>query len=155
MNQLFDTKELKEFKIIGISVRTTNKNNQALKDIGELFGKFIGQNISNKIPDKLTDDIYCVYTDYESDFNGPYTAIIGCKVSAITDMTAGLIGKTIPGSKYQVYKSTGKLSISLSKTWEGIWSSDIHRRYAADFDIYGEKAKDFENAEVETYVSVD
>jgi len=154
MNEIFMTTEMKEFNIIGISVRTTNTNNQALKDIGELFGKFTGHNISNKIPDKLTDDIYCVYTDYESDFNGPYTAIIGCKVGTLTDIPSGLIGKTIPGSKYQVYQSTGKLSISLRKTWEGIWSSDINRRYTADFDIYGEKARDFENAEVETYVSI-
>jgi predicted transcriptional regulator YdeE len=95
-----------------------------------------------------------VYTDYESDFNGPYTTIIGCKVSSLKDIPNGLIGKTIPDSKYQVYKSTGKLSISLAKTWEEIWNSDIHRRYSADFDIYGEKARDFENAMVDTYVAV-
>jgi len=148
------TTELKEFKIIGISVRTTNTNNQALKDIGELFGKFMGQNISEMIPNKLTDDIYCVYTEYESDFNGPYTTIIGCKVSSLNDIPAGFIGRTIPESRYQVYKSTGKLSISLGKTWEDIWSSELNRKYAVDFDIYGEKAKDFENGEVETYVSV-
>jgi predicted transcriptional regulator YdeE len=148
------TTELKEFKIIGISVRTSNTNNQALKDIGELFGKFMGQNISEMIPNKLTDDIYCVYTEYESDFNGPYTTIIGCKVSSLNDIPAGFIGRTIPESRYQVYKSTGKLSISLGKTWEDIWSSELNRKYAVDFDIYGEKAKDFENGEVETYVSV-
>jgi predicted transcriptional regulator YdeE len=148
------TTELKEFKIIGISVRTSNTNNQALKDIGELFGKFMGQNISEMIPNKLTDDIYCVYTEYESDFKGPYTTIIGCKVSSLNDIPAGFIGRTIPESRYQVYKSTGKLSISLGKTWEDIWSSELNRKYAVDFDIYGEKAKDFENGEVETYVSV-
>jgi predicted transcriptional regulator YdeE len=148
------TTELKEFNIIGISVRTTNENNKSLKDIGELFGKFMGQNISEKIPNKLTDDIYCIYTDYESDFNGPYTTIIGCKVSSLNDIPAGFIGRTIPESRYQVYKSTGKLSISLGKTWEDIWSSELNRKYAADFDVYGERAKDFENGEVETYVSV-
>jgi predicted transcriptional regulator YdeE len=142
------------FHIIGISVRTTNENNKALKDIGELFGKFMGQNIPEIIPNKISGDIYCVYTDYESDYNGPYTAIVGCKVSSLKDISSGLIGKTIPDSKYQVYKSTGKLSISLAKTWEGIWNTDINRRYSADFDIYGEKAADFENAEVDTYVAV-
>jgi predicted transcriptional regulator YdeE len=145
---------LSEFHIIGISVRTTNVNNQALKDIGELFGNFVGQNILQKIPNKISEDIYCVYTDYESDFNGPYTTIIGCKVSSLEDIPTGLIGKTIPESKYQVYRSTGKLSISLAKTWEGIWNSDLNRRYSADFDIYGEKARDFENAELDTYVAI-
>jgi predicted transcriptional regulator YdeE len=107
-----------------------------------------------KIPNKMTEDIYCVYTDYDSDFNGPYTTIIGCKVSSLNDIPTELIGKTIPDSKYELYKSTGKLSISLAKTWEGIWNADINRRYSADFDIYGEKVRDYENAEVDTYVAV-
>ena len=148
------TTELAAFQIIGISIRTTNANNQSLKDIGELFQKFMTQHILEKIPNKLSNDIYCVYTDYESDFNGPYTTIIGCKVSSLTDIPTGLAGKTIPDSKYQVYTSTGKLSESLARTWEGIWNSDLNRRYSADFDIYGEKAKDYENAEVDTYVAI-
>ena len=135
-------------------IRTTNVNNKALKDIGELFGNFVGQNIMEKIPNKMAEDIYCVYTDYESDFNGPYTAIVGCKVSSLNDIPTGLIAKAIPDSKYQVYRSTGKLSVSLSKTWEGIWNTDLNRRYSADFDIYGEKARDYENAEVDTYVAI-
>ncbi|HEY2347818.1 MAG TPA: GyrI-like domain-containing protein [Puia sp.] len=145
---------LEAFHIIGIFVRTTNANNKALKDIGDLFGRFMGQNISDRIPDKISGDIYCVYTDYETDFNGPYTTIVGCKVSSLKEIPAGLIGKTIPGSKYQVYTSTGKLSESLAKTWEGIWNTEVDRRYSADFDIYGEKARDFENAEVDTYVAI-
>ena len=52
---------LDAFHVIGISVRTTNVNNKALKDIGELFGNFVGQNILEKIPNKMTEDIYCVY----------------------------------------------------------------------------------------------
>jgi predicted transcriptional regulator YdeE len=148
------TTTLSAFHIIGISVRTTNVNNKALKDIGELFGNFVSQNMMGKIPEKVTEEIYCVYTDYESDFNGPYTAIVGCKVSSLDDIPTGFIGKTIPDAKYQVYTSTGKLSVSLTKTWEEIWNTDLDRRYSADFDIYGDKAKDFENAEVDTYVAI-
>ena len=148
------TTTLEAFYVIGISVRTTNVNNKALKDIGELFGNFASQNIKETIPNKISEDIYCVYTDYESDFNGPYTAIVGCKVSTLNVIPTGLTGKTIPDSKYQVYRSTGNLSISLANTWEEIWSADLNRRYSADFDIYGEKAKDYENAEVDTYVAM-
>lgn len=146
---------LGEFYIIGISVRTTNVNNKALKDIGDLFGNFIGQNLMPKIPNKMTEDIYCVYTEYESDYMGSYTTIIGCKVSSLAEIPGGFIGKTIPESKYKVYRSTGKLSVSLVKTWETIWSSsNLDRRYTADFDIYGEKARDFDNAEMDTYVAI-
>ena len=146
--------ELDGFYVIGISVRTTNSNGKSLKDIGGLFGKFMSQNLIQKIANKLSSDVYCIYTDYESDFNAPYTTIIGCKVSAIEDIPEGFVAKIIPASKYQVYKSTGNLSVTLGKTWEGIWSSEIDRRYSADFDIYGEKAMDFSDGEIDSYVSV-
>ena len=148
------TKELKGFIIIGISVRTTNANGKSLKDIGELFSRFVGEKLMNQILDKNSSDIYCIYTDYESDFNAPYTTIIGCKVSSVEHIPPGMVVKIIPGSKYQVYKSTGKLSECLTKTWVKIWESEIDRRYLADFDIYGEKGLDPENAEIETFVSV-
>jgi predicted transcriptional regulator YdeE len=148
------TTELDSFYVIGISVRTTNSNGKSLKDIGELFGKFMSQNLIQRIPNKISNDIYCVYTEYESDFNAPYTTIIGCRVSSTEDIPEGFISKIIPTSKYQVYKSIGNLSVTLGKTWEGIWSSEIDRRYSADFDIYGEKAMDFSNGEVDSYVSV-
>jgi len=151
---MVDTKELKGFIIIGISVRTTNANGKSLKDIGGLFSRFVSQKLKDEIRDKNSNDIYCVYTDYESDFNGPYTTIVGCRVSSMEHIPPGMVAKIIPDSKYQVYQSTGKLSECLGETWEKIWESVIDRRYEADFDIYGEKGLDPENAEIETFVSV-
>ena len=148
------TKELKGFIIIGISVRTTNSNGKSLKDIGEIFSRFVSQKLMDQIRDKNSSDIYCVYTDYESDFNAPYTTIVGCRVSSMEHIPPGMVAKIIPDSKYQVYHSTGKLSECLTKTWVTIWESEIDRKYMADFDIYGERGLDPENAEIETFVSV-
>jgi predicted transcriptional regulator YdeE len=146
--------EIDEFKIVGIAVRTTNRNGQSQNDIGDLWGMFIEQNLIDQIPNKLTNDVYCVYTDYESDFNGPYTTIIGCKVNSIDEIPAKFIGRTIPKTKYQVYKSIGRFPDSVMKTWIDIWNSDIPRKYVADFDLYGPSAQNPENAEVDTYVSI-
>lgn len=74
---------IEKFSVIGISVRTTNENGQSAKDIEALWGKFWGEEIQNQIPNKINDDIYAVYTDYETDFNGPYTLIIGLTVSTL------------------------------------------------------------------------
>ena len=109
----FTTIEIDEFKITGIAVRTTNENGQSQKDIGSLWGKFFSENIGGQIPDKETNDIYCIYTDYKSDFNGEYTTIIGCRVHSFDNLRDGFISKTIPASKYQVYKSTGELPLTL------------------------------------------
>jgi len=146
--------EIEEFKVIGISVRTTNQNGQSQKDISNLWSKFMGQNLIDQILNKKSQDIYCIYTNYESDFNGLYTTILGCRVNSFDSIPEGFISWTIPKTKYQVYKSTGKLPESVMKTWTNIWQSDIRRKYVADFDIYGQKSQNPENAEVDTYVSI-
>lgn len=146
--------ELNEFYVIGVSVRTTNQNGQSQIDIGELWGQFIGQSLIEKISNKVTRDIYCIYTDYESDFYGPYTTILGCKVASFKNIPEGFVSKTIPATKYLLYKSEGKLPDCVAETWSNIWKSDTNRKYIADFDIYGQQAQNSENALVDTYLSV-
>ena len=150
----FDTTQLEEFYIIGISVRTTNQNAQSQKDIGELWERFFTQNLISRIPGKASNDIYCIYTDYESDKDGPYTSILGCKVTSLDQVPGEFIGKAIPACKYQVYTSIGKVPDSIMSTWEFIWNAAIDRKYLADFEVYDEKALNFENAEVKTFISV-
>ncbi len=146
-------KHLDTFRVIGIAIRTTNKDAQSEKDISELWQRFIHEKIIDRIPDKINTDIYCIYTDYEGDHNGLYTTIIGCKVASTENLPEAFISKTIPATTYRVYASTGKLPDCVVKTWLTIWHSGLHRNYIADFDVYGEKAKNPENAEIETYVS--
>jgi|ERR1017187_3768469 predicted transcriptional regulator YdeE len=148
------TIELAEFKVIGISVRTTNENGQSQNDIGNLWAKLMGQNLIEQIPNKDTNDIYCIYSDYERDFKGPYTAMLGCRVNSFEKIPAGFSYRTIPKTRYQVYKSTGKLPDCVVMTWINIWKSTIERKYIADFDLYGQRAQDPEHAEVHTYVSI-
>lgn len=148
------TAVINEFKIAGIGIRTTNANGKAQKDIGILWERFFGQNIINQISNKETNDIYCIYTDYESDFNGEYVAIIGCRVSSFDNITEELVSKTIAQSKYQCYKSTGKLPDCVIQTWNDIWQSSSERKYTADFDVYRYNLQNPENAEVDTFVSV-
>ena len=150
----YETKELSQFYIVGISVRTTNQNGQSQKDIGDLFTKYMIGNSAAQIHNKVSEDTYCVYTDYESDANGKYTTLLGCRVKSLDSIPAGMVGIIVPKSKYNVYTSTGKLPDCVVSTWMGIWSTDIKRKYAADFDVYGPKAMNPANAEVETYLSV-
>uniref|UniRef100_UPI0040486E9A GyrI-like domain-containing protein n=1 Tax=Flavobacterium sp. TaxID=239 RepID=UPI0040486E9A len=63
--------------IVGIVKRTTNENQQAAKDIPLLWEKFMSEDIANKISKKTNDNIYAIYSDYESDHTKPYTIYIG------------------------------------------------------------------------------
>lgn len=145
---------LREFSIVGISIRTTNENGQSQKDIDELWAKFMSENIAARIPNKASDKLYCMYTDYESDFMGAYTTILGFEVNSAENLPDGLITKIIPASTYRLYKSTGGLPGSVINTWKHIWEGDVKRKYLADFDIYPADAFSSPSPLVETYLSV-
>src|SRR6516164_9420619 len=140
------TEELPSFKIIGIAIRTTNVGSKSQRDIGELWQRFIREGLIDKIPDKTDSDVYCLYTDYEDGAKGHYTTIIGARVSSLERIPEICIGKTIPASKYLKYQSQGKIPDAVVNTWTGIWHSEIQRKFQADFDLYGERAQDPENA---------
>lgn len=143
------------FYIIGITVKTTNENGQAAKDIGELWGRFMTENTLGKIPNRVADDIYSVYSDYEGDHTKPYTTILGCKVSTLDDVPAGMMGKTLGGGDFYKTSAKGDLSKGLVvNKWSEIWGMDLERLYTGDYEVYGENAKDPSDAEVEFFVAV-
>ena len=148
---------IQKFNVIGISTRTTNNNGQAAKDIEKLWEKFWGQNIQEQIPNKVSDEIYAVYTDYETDFTGYYTTIIGLPVSSLANIPEGFIGLTIETDNYQKFVSKGKMPDAVVNTWLEIWGNEelnTNRAYKADFTIHGKKYYDGDQAEVETFISV-
>ncbi|MCP4441449.1 MAG: AraC family transcriptional regulator [Aureispira sp.] len=150
----YTTVQLAPFYIIGLSVSTKNANGQAQKDIGQLWQDWFSQNISAKIPNKLSEDIYNVYTEYESDHNGVYTSILGHRVDSLADTPAGLVGNTIQGGQFALYQVQGELPAIVAQTWEKIWAELSSKRlYSADFDVYGPRVEG-EPAKVKTYVSL-
>jgi predicted transcriptional regulator YdeE len=148
---------IEKFYIIGISTRTTNENGQSTKDIEALWGKFWGEEIQKQIPNKVGDEIYAVYTDYETEFTGHYATIIGLSVSSLENIPKGFVGITIETGVYQKFVSKGKMPEAVFNTWLEIWANkelNLKRAYKADFTIHGQKYYDGENAEVETFISV-
>jgi predicted transcriptional regulator YdeE len=150
----FENVALGEFLVAGISVRTYNLNGQSQKDITELWNRFMNEKISEKIPDKVNENIHCIYAEYESDFMGPYTTILGYKVNSAENLPDGIVVKTISPSNYLLFKSTGKLPHCVLQTWQTVWDAAIKRSYRADFDVYPSDAFSSENPVVETYVSI-
>lgn len=142
------------FLITGISVRTTNQNGKATTDIGNLWTKFMSENLIDRIEDKETNDLYCVYTNYESDHTGSYTAILGCKVSSFDNICDGFARVIVPAGKFQVHILCGEFPNNIGCAWRQIWDSDIKRTYTADYDLYKANAKSFEETEAEIYLAV-
>ena len=80
------------FRLIGLKLpnKTSNENNQSSRDCGHLWQQFETEKIINSIPDKLSDEIYAVYFDYEPDDKGLFSYFIGCKVPENVVVPEGL-----------------------------------------------------------------
>ena len=148
--------QIEEFNIIGIAVQTTNENNQAGIDLGQLWDRFFSENVSEKISNKLSNDIYSIYTEYETDYTGKYTSILGHKVSSLGNIPDGMIGKTFETSNYKKITAKGEMPRAIVTTWLDIWARDkeLKRAYKQDFEIHGAKSQQGENSEVEIYLSI-
>lgn len=148
--------KVEPFKVIGIAVRTTNENNQAAKDIPGLWGKLMTEDILNKIPNKIDGTVYSIYTDYEKDHTKPYTTLLGCKVANLDDIPEGMVGKSFDGGNYVKFTPKGNLEEGLViNEWIKIWGMDLGRVFTADFEMYGEKAQNPADAEVDILIAVE
>ena len=146
---------IQKFNVIGISVRTTNVNGQSGKDIPALWNTFMSEAIQSKIPGKISEELFCIYTDYEKDHTKPYTTILGCKVDSLDFIPENMVGKTIASANYEELIAKGNLTEGIVfNKWLEIWNSDLDRSFTADFEVYGEKTQNPENAEVAIYIAL-
>ena len=152
MNHKIITKDA--FQVIGIEIRTSNQ--KAMLDLPKLWDKFFAENIKNQIPNKVNSNYLAVYTNYEGNHTKPYTCILCCEVNTLDTIPAGMVGKTIPFAKYEVFTVVGKMPDKIFEAWNDIWNSDIEKRraYIADFEQYGNKYGNSENSEMEIYIGI-
>ena len=144
------------FKLIGISVRTTNQNNQVQEDLGKLWGQFISENIHEKIPNKISNEILAIYTDYQSNYTEDYTTIIGVPVSTLNEIPDEMIGREFQPENFKKFVAKGEMPKAVVDTWTEIWKQDenLNRKYSYDFELYAENCQKGADSEVEIFVAV-
>lgn len=149
------TVKIEPFDLIGISIRTTNENEQSASEIAELWKKFMSENILEKIPNKIDNTIYSLYTDYEDDHTKPYTAILGCIVHGLDHVPKNMVGKSFAGGNYMKTSAKGDLRKGLVvNKWTEIWGMNLNRAYTADFEVFGQKAQNPNDAEIDFLIAV-
>ena len=147
--------KLEPFWIVGIDKRTTNKNEQAAKDIPELWNAFMVNNTIQRIPNKVNDTIYAVYTNYKSDHTEEYSTIIGCKVANLNNIPEEMTCIKIDNSYYSRFTAKGDLTKGvIYEEWMKIWGTNLDRKYTTDFEVYGVEARNPNDAEVDIYVAI-
>jgi predicted transcriptional regulator YdeE len=148
--------ELMEIKLIGLSLKekTRNENGQSTKDCMSLWDEFEKNHYAEMIPGKLSNELYGVYHDYEGDSSNPFAYFIGCKVDTIGKIPEGLKSLIIPAGIYYKIIAKGKMPECVINAWKEIWNIAIPRAYKIDFEVYDERSRDWNNGEVDVYLSV-
>ena len=147
---------IEPFKFIGIAIRSSNTTGKATEELGALWGRFFEEQIGAKIAGKVSEDIYSIYTDYESDYTGKYTCLIGYQVESLAHLAIGLVGREFAGGKHIKFEAKGKMPEAVVQTWQEIWAknAELDRKYTADFEVYGSKSQQGDNSVVDIFIAV-
>lgn len=151
-----------EFSIVGIEVRTSNAKEMTSDEaIGKQWQRFFQEGVQQKIPNRVSENIYAVYSDYASDRNGEYSFTLGAKVRAGTAAPAGFVVKKVRAGNYVVVGSErGPSAKVVPQAWQHVWvMEDQHklggtRAYQTDFELYDQRAADPQNAQVDLYIGL-
>lgn len=146
--------QLPAINMIGLSCRTSN-NGDAQNEISLLWERFGNENIADLIPNIASDDVMCVYCDYEKDHTRAYTVVIGCITTSLDDIPEGLVGKELPSATYAVFPVSGDFPESLIDVWNQIWGMDLKRTYTGDFELYGENFMIQDDKELEVFIAIE
>jgi predicted transcriptional regulator YdeE len=148
--------ELDEMVLHGLSLnkKTSNTNGQSAHDCGSLWQKFASENCFNLITNKMSEQIFAVYHEYEGDHTGQFGYFIGCKVSKESEVPEGLKKLVVTKGNFMKFVAKGTIPNCISETWKTIWASEIKRAYQADFEVYDERSANWNDAEVDVFVSI-
>jgi len=142
---------VKNLMLQGIGVRTNNENekNEETQKIAPLWAKYDEENIFSKTLNKVNNtSFYGIYTNYESDVNGDYDAIVAVEVTKAKNNAI-----VIENKKYLVFKKEGELPEVAFELWTEIWeyfknNSEYERAYSVDFEKYSKED------EIEIFISI-
>jgi predicted transcriptional regulator YdeE len=102
----------------------------------------------------MNKDTYAVYYDYDGDYTKPYAYFIGCPVADDAEVPVGMETITIPEQTYEVITAKGQMPNCIANAWREIWkNNNDNRAYGYDFEVYSEKSADWNNAEVDIFLS--
>jgi predicted transcriptional regulator YdeE len=130
--------------VVGFEVRTKNalEANPATRRIGDLWNRFFQERMSERITHRKDPGaVVGVYTNYENDHTGFYTLIVGAQVQDAKAIPSGMVGVTIPASKYLVFPAPGKMPEAIVAAWGVVWDyfaqgAAARRAYTTDFELY-------------------
>lgn len=125
-------------RIIGIELRTSNT--EAMQTIPTHWQRFTEDGVLARIPGKLSDEVYAVYTHFEHagvDNQGIYSLIIGAPVDSSQPVPPGMSHAMLPASPRAVFPVPQGRFDQVVPTWQEVWQrDDLPKAYVADCERY-------------------
>lgn len=134
-----------QLHLAGIEIRTTNSKeaDPATAKIGKLWQDFLAQGLNETIPNqKNPEQLFSVYTNYESDFTGEYSVILAKELANLSNLPENLVTLTVPQAEYLVFPVQGEMPAAIVQTWQIIWNyfsednTEYQRAYTTDFELH-------------------
>ena len=124
--------------VMGIFTRASNATPHL---IGDLWRKAHAQGDAKAVAARQSDDLYCVYCEYDGDYTQPYTVVIGCLVEPDAEVPEGMKKVTIDAGNFALFPVIMDHPLPGPTKWAEIWTVPLNRRYQADYDLYGQHGK--------------
>lgn len=125
---------VESFIVTGLSVRTQNSDefNEKTAKLPSLWQQFYTSELATNA------NIFGVYSNYDSDANGPYTVTVGVKFDYAQAQFSSV---TIQAGNYLVFQGTGPRPATVVETWKQVWAffetnSEHRRNFISDFETY-------------------
>jgi predicted transcriptional regulator YdeE len=127
-------KQVESFTVIGFSTRTQNSDefNEKTAKLPSLWQQFYTSELATNA------NVIGVYSNYDSDANGPYTVTVGVTSNhAQTQLSS----ETIQAGNYLVFQGTGPMPATVIETWKQVWAffekhTEHQRNFITDFESY-------------------
>ena len=124
--------------VIGIELRTSN--DEAFNTIPAHWQRFTAEAIPARVPGKLSDDVYVVYTNFQNagrDNQGIYSLVIGVAVPPAATPPAGFTRVVIPASARAVFPVEKGRFDRVGQAWQAIWQrGELKKTFIADYERY-------------------
>ncbi len=125
-------------RIMGIELRTSN--DEAMHTIPPHWQRFSTDDVLARIPGKLTDEVYAVYTHFENagvNNRGIYSLIIGAPVSSSQAVPPGMSHAVLPASACAVFTVPPNRFDQVGAVWQEVWQrDDLPKAFVADCERY-------------------
>ena len=148
----YEVVELDEKVVAGIGARTNNQSPDMTAVIGGLWQKFYGEGYYAELPYKKNLKAMGIYTDYATDHNGDYLAMVACEVKQAESMPEGVMIRQYPAGKFAKFIVKGHMQTAISEFWSQLWDMELDRTYIYDFEEYQDDH--VEDTEIHIYIGI-